>query len=98
MNKISRKPAQTVAELASARQHQENPADHHGARGGGELVPCSSSTFLPSTSMRRDMHEIFKRWTWDFGLDLGKRAGLGWKLEKPQRKHTDLGKKRLDLA
>ena len=28
-------PAHTVAELASARQHQENPADHHGARGGG---------------------------------------------------------------
>jgi hypothetical protein len=32
MNEISRKPAHTVAELASARQHQENPADHHGAR------------------------------------------------------------------
>jgi len=26
MNKISRKPAHTVAELASARQHQEIPA------------------------------------------------------------------------
>ena len=25
MNEISRKPAHTVAELASARQHQENP-------------------------------------------------------------------------
>jgi len=37
MNEIGRKPAQTVTELASARQHQENenPADHHGARGGG---------------------------------------------------------------
>ena len=35
MNEISRKPARTVTELASARQHQENPADHHGARGGG---------------------------------------------------------------
>ena len=35
MNEISRKPAHTVTELASARQHQENPADHHGARGGG---------------------------------------------------------------
>ena len=34
-HEISRKPAYTVAELASARQHQENPADHHGARGGG---------------------------------------------------------------
>ena len=32
MNEISRKPAHTVTELASARQHQENPADHHGAR------------------------------------------------------------------
>ena len=34
MNSISRKPAQTVAELESARQHQENenPAGHHGAR------------------------------------------------------------------
>ena len=31
----SRKPAHTVAELASARQHQGNSADHHGARGGG---------------------------------------------------------------
>ena len=29
------KPAHTVTELASARQHPENPADHHGARGGG---------------------------------------------------------------
>ena len=28
MNEISLKPAHTVAELASARQHQENPADH----------------------------------------------------------------------
>ena len=35
MNEIGCKPAQTVAELASARQHQENPAGHHGARGGG---------------------------------------------------------------
>ena len=35
MNKISRKPAHTVAGLACARQHQENPAGHHGARGGG---------------------------------------------------------------
>ena len=35
MNEISRKPAHTVTELASARQHQETPADHHGARGGG---------------------------------------------------------------
>ena len=35
LNEISRKPAQTVVELASARQHQENPAGHHGARGGG---------------------------------------------------------------
>ena len=35
MNEISRTPAHTVTELASARQHQETPADHHGARGGG---------------------------------------------------------------
>ena len=35
MNEICRKPAHTVTELASAREHQENPADHHGARGGG---------------------------------------------------------------
>ena len=33
----------------------------------------------PKWMTRRDMHEIFKCWTWDFGLDLGKRAGLGWK-------------------
>ena len=39
MNEISRKPAHTVTELASARQHQENPADHHGARGGGQYQP-----------------------------------------------------------
>ena len=32
MNGISRTPAHTVAELESARQHQENPAGHHGAR------------------------------------------------------------------
>ena len=30
MNEIRRKPAHTVTELASDRQHQENPADHHG--------------------------------------------------------------------
>ena len=30
-----RKPAHTVAELASTRQHQGKLADHHGARGGG---------------------------------------------------------------
>ena len=35
MNEMSRKPAHTVTELASARQHQEKLADHHGARGGG---------------------------------------------------------------
>ena len=29
MNEISRKPAHIETELASARQHQENPADHH---------------------------------------------------------------------
>ena len=28
-----------MTELASARQHQENPADHHGARGGGQSRP-----------------------------------------------------------
>ena len=39
MNEISRKPAHTVAELASARQHQENPADHHGARGARMDLP-----------------------------------------------------------
>jgi len=36
MNEISRKPAHTVTELTSARQHQENPAEHHRARGGGK--------------------------------------------------------------
>ena len=36
MNGVIRKPAQTVTELESARQHQENPAVHHGARGGGQ--------------------------------------------------------------
>ena len=35
MNEFNRKPAYTVSELASGRQHQENPADHHGARGRG---------------------------------------------------------------
>ena len=37
LNKIGRKPARTVADLASARQHQESPAGRHGARarGGG---------------------------------------------------------------
>ena len=36
MNEISRnKAARTVAELASACQHQEKLAGHHGARGGG---------------------------------------------------------------
>ena len=43
MNKVSRKPAHTVAELESARQQQENPADQSGnftffsrPRGGGK--------------------------------------------------------------
>ena len=40
MNEISRKPAHTVAELASARQHQGKLADHHGARGGGGYQCC----------------------------------------------------------
>ena len=35
MNEISRKPAHTVTELASARQHQKKLAGHHRARGGG---------------------------------------------------------------
>jgi hypothetical protein len=36
MNEISRnKAAHTVAELASACQHQEKLAGHHGASGGG---------------------------------------------------------------
>ena len=35
VGQISLKPARTVAELASARQHQESPAGHHVARGGG---------------------------------------------------------------
>ena len=35
MNKTSRKPAHTVAELASARQHQGKLADHNGARRAG---------------------------------------------------------------
>ena len=35
MDEISRKPTRTVTELASARQHQGEMADHHGARGGG---------------------------------------------------------------
>ena len=48
MNEITRKPAQTVAELASARQHQETgrPSWSDGARGGGCRThrQCSSGT------------------------------------------------------
>ena len=40
MNEISRKPAHTVAELASALQHQGKLIDHHGARGGGYVFFC----------------------------------------------------------
>ena len=47
MNGISRKPARTVTELASARQHQENPADHHGARGGGQNDSAASPENCP---------------------------------------------------
>ena len=47
MNEISRKPAYTVAELVSARQHQEKPVDRHGARGGGLGVkPAVGSAFF----------------------------------------------------
>ena len=35
MNEIGLEPAHTVAELASARQHQGKLAGNHGARGGG---------------------------------------------------------------
>ena len=45
MNEISRKPAHTVAELASARQHQENSADYHLERAvKGKGFFCLSST------------------------------------------------------
>ena len=37
MNKISRKPAQTVTELASARQHQENDDGELLVRGSAVL-------------------------------------------------------------
>ena len=51
MNEMSRKPAHTVTELASARQHQEHeiPADHHGARGdssGGGVHPVYNAALL----------------------------------------------------
>jgi hypothetical protein len=35
MNEMSRKPAHTVTELASACQHQEKLAGNHGTRGDG---------------------------------------------------------------
>ena len=43
-NEISLKPARTLAELASARQHQENPAGNHGARGGGQTAQAAQLT------------------------------------------------------
>ena len=53
MNEIGRKLAHTVAELASVRQHQENPADHHGARGGGQKPHFFNFFFITPRSPER---------------------------------------------
>ena len=59
MNKINRKPAQTVAELASARQHQKNwPTIMERAVEGAtssdeeQEVPASQSPSKPQTTAK----------------------------------------------
>ena len=59
MNEIGHKPAHTVTELASARQHQK-PANHHGARVGG-----APSTVRP---LARDPRVLIG---WPFPLGFG---------------------------
>ena len=53
MNEISCKPAHTVAELASARQHQESPAGHHGARSGHANTKWRCTKFDDSRCTRK---------------------------------------------